>query len=292
MRIAALYSKIADLASQGEHFAVVTVINKHGSTPRGVGAKMIILSDGTRFGTIGGDCLENDSADEAVRMLREDKLSYERKRSQSEAPAKALTMLLDEEEAGGVGMLCGGKVEMLIEIVRPELQLIVLGSGPIATGLLRLADFLDISSMLIDPIPPRDGLPPLSTFLKERHEEGLQKLQVGQNAAIVIVTRHKNDVPSLKAALSTRAGYIGMIGSKHRVQTIFNRVAKELGLELGAFASRVHAPIGLDIGAHTPTEIALSVLAEILAHFRKGTVQSKALYKDELNPRPMVSLQN
>lgn len=95
---------------------------------------------------------------------------------------------------------------------------------------------------------------------------------------IVIVTRHKNDVPALTAALKTRAGYICMIGSRHRVQTTFSRVAKETGIGTAALASRVHAPIGLDIGASTPQEIAVSVLAEVLAHFRNGTNQPMALF--------------
>jgi xanthine dehydrogenase accessory factor len=121
------------------------------------------------------------------------------------------------------------------------------------------------------------SLPDSSTYVKGRHEEGLEKVTVGPATGIVIVTRHKNDVPALTAALRTKAGYIGMIGSRHRVQTILSRVAKETGMGTSALASRVHAPIGLDIGASTPQEIAVSVMAEVLSHFRKGTNRPMSL---------------
>ncbi|MBI2184202.1 MAG: XdhC family protein [Thaumarchaeota archaeon] len=276
MSTSPLYAKMSELTQKGESFAVVTIIAVHGSSPRGVGAKMIVLEDGTRIGTIGGDCLENDAADAAVQMLTENK-SGDKK---GEVPAKVLSMLLEEEETGGVGMLCGGNVDILIEVVKPELQIVVVGSGPVATSMMKMADFIGASGVLIDPFPPRGSLPDSAKFLNTRHEEGLRKMHIGENSAIVIVTRHKNDVPALKAALATKASYIGMIGSKHRVQTIFNRLAKELKTEPKAFVPRVYAPVGLDIGAYTPQELAISIIAEILTHFRKGTAKSKALYAE------------
>jgi xanthine dehydrogenase accessory factor len=195
-----------------------------------------------------------------------------------EAPTKILSMLLDEQEQGGVGMLCGGKVDVLVEVVRPELQIVVCGSGPVAMSVVKAADFVEVPSTLIDPIAPREELPRSSTFINEWHEVGLSKVRITPQTAIVLVTRHKNDVPSMRAALATPAGYIGMIGSKYRVQTILNRLAKELSVPLGELdTARVHAPIGLDIGAETPQEIALSIVSEILAHFRRATAQPKAL---------------
>ena len=276
MRPSELYAEIAELSQKGERFAMITIVGAHGSSPRGIGAKMLVLEDGTRIGTIGGDCLENDSVDAAIRMMAEDKANAEKKGGW-EAPLKVLQMLLEEEEAGGVGMLCGGKVDVMVEIVRPELHLVVAGSGPVATSIVRLADFLDIPSTLVDPFPPRDKLPDSTKFVNEHHEAGIAKLPIGENSPIILVTRHKNDVPALRAALATKASYIGMIGSKHRVQTIFGRVAKELGADAASLAKRVYAPVGLDVGAYTPAEIALSILAEILTHYRKSTAQSKAL---------------
>ncbi len=278
MQISEIHAKIAQLAADGKYFAIITIIRAYGSSPRGVGAKMIALEEGMRVGTIGGDCLENDAVDEAVRLIGTDKKIFEETGSYKEPPTKVLTMVLDEEESGGVGMLCGGKVDVLIEVIRPQLQLVILGSGPVAMSIIRLADFVDFTSTLIDPIEPRERVPISCTFVKARHEEGLEKLRVSNSTAIVIVTRHKNDIPSLTTSLKTKASYIGMIGSKHRVQTILNRVGKRLNIKPETIGQRVHAPIGLDIGASTPSELAVSILAEILTFFRKGSGMSKALY--------------
>jgi xanthine dehydrogenase accessory factor len=277
LRATDLYAKMAELSARGECFATITIIGSKGSSPRGLGAKMIVREDGSRIGTVGGDCFENDAVDMALQMLAKDREKGPEDR-RAESVVAVRSMLLEEQEAGGVGMLCGGKVDILVELVKPELRVVVLGSGPVAMGIVELAHFLEMSTILVDPIPPLAGLPSSSSYVKGRHEESLEKVPVDPMTGIVIVTRHKNDAPALTAALKTRAGYIGMIGSRHRVQTILSRVGKETGMETATIASRVHAPIGLDIGASTPQEIAVSVLAEVLAHFRKGTSQSMALY--------------
>jgi xanthine dehydrogenase accessory factor len=272
---------MAELSAKGQCFATITIIGSKGSSPRGLGAKMIVREDGSRVGTVGGDCFENDAVDMALQMLAKEKEKASQDRSTPESVVAVRSMLLEEEDAGGVGMLCGGKVDILVELVKPGLRVVVLGSGPVAMGIVELAHFLEMSAILVDPIPPASTLPSSSSYVKGRHEEGLEKVPVDPMTGIVIVTRHKNDVPALSAALKTRAGYIGMIGSRHRVQTILSRVSKETGVEAGAISSRVHAPIGLDIGASTPQEIAVSVMAEVLAHFRKGTAQSMALYASD-----------
>jgi len=272
LNITTLYSKMGELAARGEPYAVLTLIRAEGSTPRGLGAKMIVLSDGSRMGSIGGDCLENESVDEALKMMKELGIPDEKG---EKPPVKVLTMVLDEQEAGGLGMVCGGKVDVLIEVVRPALNLVVLGSGPVATSIVSLADFLDIPSTIVDPIRPEGKLPASVTVVQDEHEAGLAKLPIGSNSAIVIVTRHKDDAPSLRAALSSGAGYVGLIGSRHRVQTVFEQVASDLRISKQEVAKRTHAPVGLDIGARTPREIALSILAEILSHFRSATGRPK-----------------
>lgn len=145
---------MAQLVEEGRHFAVATVVAAYGSSPRGVGAKMAVLDDGTRIGTIGGDCLENYVVHEATQMIAADKAALLKAQRSTEAPTKIVNVLLEEEELGGVGMLCGGKVDVLIELHRPELRIVVCGSGPVAMNALRLADFLDVKGVLIDPIPP------------------------------------------------------------------------------------------------------------------------------------------
>ena len=268
---------MAELSARGEYFATITVIACRGSSPRGLGAKMAVLEDGSRIGTIGGDCLENDAVDMALQMLAKEREKGAGERGGSDGSVAVRSMLLEEQEAGGVGMLCGGKVDVLVEISKPGIRLVVLGSGAVATSIVELAHFLEMGTTLVDPIPPATELPSSATFVKARHDEGLENVKVDELTGIVIVTRHKNDAPALTAALKTRAGYVGMIGSRHRVQTILSRVSKEVGLDEGQIAARVHAPVGLDIGASTPQEIAVSVLAEVMACFRRGKGQPMAM---------------
>lgn len=279
MNPADVLRKMAELAELEVSFATITVVGAKGSSPRGVGAKMVVLEDGTRVGTIGGDCLESQAVDAALRLMA-DRNSSSNMGAKAEAPVALLSVYLEEEERGGVGMLCGGRVDLLIEVFRPRLKVVVAGSGPVATSVARLADFLEIPCTLLDPVPPRAPLPRSVRFVNKLHEEGMAELPINEDTAIVIVTRHKNDVPALRAALSTKAGYVGMIGSRHRVQTIFNRLSQEMGVGQDAFRSRVHAPIGLDLGAITPQEIALSILAEVLMWFRRGSSASRALYAE------------
>jgi xanthine dehydrogenase accessory factor len=179
---------------------------------------------------------------------------------------------LVEEEFGGVGMNCGGKIDVAIEIVEPEPRLIIAGSGHISTAIARLAHMLGFEIIVIDPLAKKEKFPEAGAVISDFVETNLPNIQVSSKTYIVIVTRHKDDLPTLRAALKTGAGYIGLIGSKRRVLQSFRTLLREGFTE--EQLERVNAPIGLDIGAETPDEIALSIMAEITQHRRLGLTKA------------------
>jgi xanthine dehydrogenase accessory factor len=175
---------------------------------------------------------------------------------------------LVEEEFGGVGMNCGGKIDVSIEIVDPNPRLIIAGSGHMSFSIAKLAQILGFEIIVIDPLAKKEKFPEASQVLADFPENNISNLHVSPETYIVIVTRHKNDLPTLRAALQTKAGYIGLIGSRRRVLQAFQTLLKE-GITQQQL-NRVNAPVGLDIGAETPEEIAVSIMAEIVQRRRIG----------------------
>jgi len=251
-----IYRKVNELLERQETFALATIVDYKGSVPRRL-AKMIITKDFKTYGTIGGGCVEGQVAEQAALMLREG--------------AKGVVIKsydLVEEEFGGVGMSCGGKIDVAIEIVEPDPELIIAGSGHLSTALSKLATRLGFDIIVIDPLAKKENFPEARLVVSDFVENNLSTIPVSSNSYIVIVTRHKDDLPALRAALKTKAGYIGLIGSKRRVLQAFRILLKEGFTE--EQLEKVNAPIGLDIGAETPDEIAVSIMAEIVQRRRLG----------------------
>jgi len=255
-----IYEKMTELQRELETFAVATIVNYKGSVPRRV-AKMIITKDQKTYGTIGGGCVEGQVVEEAVLML---------KQGLKGVILKSYDLV--EEEFGGVGMNCGGKIDVSIEIVEPNPRLIVAGSGHLSSAISKLAQILGFEIVVIDPLAKKERFPEATIILSDFPETNLPSVHVSPDTYIVIVTRHKDDLPALRAALKTKAGYIGLIGSKRRVLQAFRILMKE-GFTQQQL-NRVNAPIGLDIGAETPEEIAVSIMAEIVQHRRLGGSRS------------------
>jgi xanthine dehydrogenase accessory factor len=251
-----IYQKINELLDKQETFALATIVDYKGSVPRRL-AKMIVTRELKTYGTIGGGCVEGQVAEEAGLMLREGRKGVVLK-----------SYDLVEEEAGGVGMNCGGKIDVTIEIIEPEPRLIIAGSGHIASALAKLGQMLGFEITVIDPMAKKDRFPEARLVISDFVETAMPTTHASPNTYIVIVTRHKDDMPALKAALKTNATYIGLIGSKRRVLQAFQILLKE-GYTTREL-DRINAPVGLDIGAETPDEIALSIMAEITQHRRFG----------------------
>jgi len=251
-----IFERVSKLASEGKTFAVATIINHTGSVPRRV-AKMIIQPDGSTMGTIGGGCVETEVVAQALKLLKG-----------GEKGVHVNSYNLIEEELDGVGMNCGGKIDVAVEIIEPTPKLVIIGSGHLAQALSRIGRMLDFDVAVLDPMAKKESFPEAAQVVADFVDKGLSKIRVDQSTYIVILTRHKDDVPALKGSLKTNAAYIGMIASRRRAALVFNQLLKkgvpEKQLE------RVCSPVGLDIGADTPEEIAISILAEIIKIRRLG----------------------
>lgn len=259
-----IYQKITELLQDGETFALATIIRADGSTPRSVGTKMIIMIDQTTYGTIGGGCAESAVISEALEALKEGK-------------PRIVNYALEEEEKGGVGMRCGGKVELSIEVLQPKPTLLIIGSGHIASALATLGKLTGFKVIVLDPFAKKEEFPDADVVVAKPVDSGIAEMKITPQTFIIIVTRHQYDEPALREVIDSEATYIGMVGSKNRVEMAFGTLTKE-GIPESSL-KRVYAPIGLDIGAETPAEIATSIIAEVIKHRRGGTGRNLALYR-------------
>ncbi len=268
-----IYRKAVELLEKGKRFALASVIGVEGSAPRGTTAKMIVTEDGEVYGSIGGGCIENYVIKEAEKVLKDGKL-------------RIIKLDLGDDSWSGIGMACGGKVELAVELVEPQPRLILLGAGHLGRTMARLAEFLGFDVIVIDPLAKPEDFPMAEKVLQTGYAEGLSKITVKPTDNIVILTRHHADEEALMAAIETSAQYVGMIGSRNRVRMVFQELV-EKGVSKEKLM-RVYAPVGLDIGAETPEEISLSILAEILKVRRKAGGGHKKL---EAIEEPMVKVE-
>jgi xanthine dehydrogenase accessory factor len=254
-----MFAEISAALGRGEPVALLTVVRVLGAAPCAPGARLMVRADGTTSGTLGGR--ETDA------RAREDGL-----KALAAGVAGMLTYHLDAEGGESVGS-CGATLEVFVEPVRPETRLLVAGSGYVAQALARLAAplgwrvaLLDDRSEFVLVAKVRDGV---TTAVGELTEL-LAAHAPDASTAVVIVTRgHRSDQEALRAALETPAGYVGMIGSSSKVRNVFRALLKE-GISPGVL-ERVYAPIGLDLRAQTPDEIALAIAAELLQWRRGGS---------------------
>lgn len=254
-----MFAEIAAALGRGEPVALVTVVKIYGAAPCAPGARLLVRADGGVSGTLGGASTDARAHEDALRAL-------------ASGEAGMRTYHLDPEGGESVGS-CGATLEVFVEPLRPQPRLIVAGSGYVAQALARLcAPFgwrlalLDDRSEFVRAAALPDGVETavgeLPELIGAHHPDSM--------TAVVIVTRgHRSDGEALRAALETPAGYVGMIGSPSKVRQIFRALLKE-GFAAEAL-DRVHAPIGLDLGAETPDEIALAIAAELLMWRRGGS---------------------
>ena len=252
-----LHAKIAELAAQREPFAVATVIRVEGSSSAKRGSKAIIDAQGKLvLGWIGGGCAESAVRSEALRCI------------EMEQP---LVVILDmTDELLGVGMPCGGKMEVYIEPVVPKPELLIAGHGRIAESLAKFAHMLGFRIIVNDPGADLTSFPQAERVIAEDFD--LTQTPVGHHTYVVIATQHKNDHRWLQKALEGDAAYVALIASQHRAKLVLDYLAAE-GVPAEKIA-RIFTPAGLDLGAITPEEIALSIVSEIVALRREGTARA------------------
>jgi xanthine dehydrogenase accessory factor len=253
-----IYEEIVRLRQQGRRGAVATIVNVRGSIPSFETAKMLVRDDGSIAGTIGGGCVEAEVWQAAREVM------------ESEKP-RTVTFNLNQNPKYDTGLVCGGTLDIFIEPVLPPASLCIFGAGHVALNLYRAARNAGFEVTVVDDrdtYANRERFPEAKEVIAEDYERAMARLAPHETFYIVIVTRgHKDDMRVLRWAVQTRARYIGMIGSKRKTITIFRELVNE-GLPEQLF-ERVHAPVGLDIGAITPEEIAVAITAELIA-VRRG----------------------
>src|SRR5438128_3324977 len=253
-----IYEEIVKLRHEGRRGAVATIVNVRGSIPSFETAKMLVRDDGSIVGTIGGGCVEAEVWQAAREVM------------ESEKP-RTVTFNLNQNPKYDTGLVCGGTLDIFIEPVLPPASLYIFGAGHVAVSLYRTATNAGFDVTVVDDrdsYANRERFPEAKEVIAEDYDKAMAKLSPAETSYIVIVTRgHRDDMRVLRWAVQTQARYIGMIGSKRKTITISRELVKE-GLPETLF-ERVHAPVGLDIGAITPEEIAVAITAELIATRRR-----------------------
>jgi xanthine dehydrogenase accessory factor len=237
-------SKLAEAIEQQQPAVLATVIEITGASPAKVGAQIVLLADGTTTGTVGGGKLEasilNDARD--AQLSGQPRLTH---------------YALAEEGQDAIGTLCGGEVRVFIQPYSPAPQLIIVGGGHIGRPLKVMGEAAGFKVIVVDVEAGRADVPELSTL----------SLTV-DSYVVLITTDHVSDEAALRNVITSPVRYIGMIGSRAKCQTILDHLRAD-GVSAEAL-DRVYAPIGLELGGTTPQEIAVAILAEIIAVRRGG----------------------
>lgn len=243
----------------GRRVCIATVIEAHGSTPRGVGAKMVVSSTGETSGTVGGGAVEKKVLDAAPGVLK---------------TGEATVIEFDlSGKSSDVDSVCGGALRVFLEALGDYRRLFVMGAGHVGRALARAADAVGFAVTLVDDrddFLTGEGLPASVRLVNATPDDYEGRLGLDDDSFAVIVTRgHSLDKEWLGALSGKGLRYVGMVGSRRKVETVYSALRQE-GVP-DEFLESVHAPVGLDIGAETPEEIAVSIAAELVGIWREGS---------------------
>ncbi len=253
-----LFEEIVRLRREGKRAALATIVHTNGSIPSYESSRMLVREDGSIAGTVGGGCVEAEVWAAAKEVIR------------AEAPRK-MVFNLNNEASYDNGLICGGTLEIFVEPILPQPTLYIFGGGHVSMALAQAAHTAGFAIGVVDD---RESFAnaerfPMAREIYTRYEDAFERLKPNASSYLVIVTRgHKDDMRVLGWAVGTAARYIGMIGSKRKVLSVYKALENE-GVPADKF-ERVHAPVGLEIGALTPEEIAISITAELIAVRRQA----------------------
>ncbi len=252
------YRALVEAIQENKPAAIATVIRTRGSSPREAGSKMLVYPDGAIVGSVGGGEMEARVIAAAVEVIRTGKPRY-------------LDMTLSNEERGDP-LICGGEMEFFVEPLVVTPTLLIVGGGHIGAACAELGKFLGFRVVVLDDraeLVTRERIPQADELRTGDMAGELARIDITPQTYVILVTRaHTTDLPVLRAVINRPAAYIGMLGSKRRVLTVLQSLKQE-GVSEEALA-RVHAPIGLPIGAETPQEIAVSILGEVIRERRNS----------------------
>src|SRR3982751_2174684 len=261
-----VYAELVRLRHNGQKCALATIVEVRGSIPSYESAKLLVREDGSMIGTIGGGCVEAEVWNAAREVIETEKPRH-------------LSFNLGQDAAYDNGLICGGQLDVFVEPVLPIPHAFIFGAGHISKSLSKVATLAGFHSVVIDnreTFANQERFPEAVAVHAEEYEEVFPRLAINETSYIIIVTRgHRDDMRVLQLAIATPARYIAMIGSKRKVLSVVRELEKQ-GISRAAF-ERIHAPMGLDIGAISPEEIAISVTAEMIAVRRNPRSNWRAL---------------
>jgi xanthine dehydrogenase accessory factor len=254
-----VFAALGEALKSGEEVALVTIVSANGSTPQRVGAKMLVYADGRVVGTIGGGCYENEAlwtAREALKTRKAVTVKYE----------------LADDFAAESGLICGGQMEVFIEPIEPSPAVYIFGAGHVGQFVGRVAHDAGFRVHVVDDrekFANRERFPEAAEIVVDDIPSWLANTPLPSSAYAVVVTRgHRHDLDALRALAPRDLRYIGLIGSRAKVARLYDQLLADSPVD-PALLERIHAPIGLDLGAVTPQEIAVSITAELIA-VRRG----------------------
>jgi xanthine dehydrogenase accessory factor len=274
-----IYEEVVRLRRLGQKCALATIVQVNGSIPSYESAKLLVREDGSMLGTIGGGCVEAEVWNAARDVI------------QNERP-RHMNFSLGQDAAYDNGLICGGQLSVFIEPVVPQPRLYVFGAGHISKSISKIATLAGFATVIVDnreAFANRERFPEADEVFSEEYEDVFPKLPIRDTSYLVIVTRgHRDDMRVMRWAVGTNAKYIAMIGSKRKVIGVVKELEKE-GIPREAF-ERAFAPMGLDIGAITPEEIAVSIVAEMIAMRRAPESDWRALSKSVFTSESLRTL--
>jgi xanthine dehydrogenase accessory factor len=253
-----IFEEVVRMRQAGERGALATIVHTNGSIPSYESSRMLVRDDGSIVGTVGGGCVEAEVWAAAKEVIV------------AEQPRKMI-FNLNQDARYDAGLICGGTLEIFVEPILPQPVLYIFGGGHVSTAVAPLAHQAGFKIVIVEDREAFANVErfPMASAIFTSYDEAFEKIQPNSSSYLLIVTRgHSGDMRVLAWAVGTEARgfmprYIGMMGSKRKVIAVYKALVKE-GFCAGQF-ERVHAPVGLDIGALTPEEIAVSITAELIA---------------------------
>jgi xanthine dehydrogenase accessory factor len=269
-----VFDELLRLRNLGQKCALATIVQVRGSIPGFQSAKLLVREDGSMAGTIGGGCVEAEVWNAAREVMETGK-------------SRNMSFSLGQDAAYDNGLICGGQLEVFVECISPQPAALIFGGGHISKSLAKVLDLAGFRVSVIDnreAFANKERFPEAAEVHAAEYEDVFPSLAISESSYIVIVTRgHRDDMRVLRWAVNTPARYIAMIGSRRKTISVVKELEKE-GIPRAAF-DKVSAPMGLEIGAISPEEIAISVGAEMIASRRvpegNWRQMSKSIFADE-----------
>src|SRR6202166_4886852 len=270
-----LFEEIVRMRRAGARGAVADIVHTNRSIPSYESSRMLVREDGSIAGTIGGGCVEADVWAAAKEVM------------QKEVPRK-MVFNLNHEASYDSGLICGGTLEIFVEPILPQPVVCLFGGGHVSIAVANAASAAGFGIAVVDDREAFANLQrfPMAQAVHTSYAEAFEKIRPNASSYLIIVTRgHKEDMRVLGWAVRTEARYVGMIGSKRKVLSVYKALEND-GYRPEEF-QRVYAPMGIEIGAVAPEEIAISIVAELIAIRRNAEsgAHKKLLYE----PRPALT---